>query len=213
MRLIFIGPPGVGKGTQATLIKDHFDILHLSTGDILREEIAQQSTVGIKAKSFRYSGYLVPDKFLWELLETRLQQPDSENGYLLDGFPRTIPQAEGLDDILERTNQVLDAVVSIELDTDTIVKRLSSRRSCKQCDSITNLLFNPPKTEGRCDICSGELVQRSDDKDEVVLNRLTVYNEQTAPLLDYYTNKGLIITIDGQGDIAVIKNNILEVLA
>ena len=213
MRLIFIGPPGVGKGTQATLIKDHFDILHLSTGDILREEIAQQSTVGIKAKSFMDRGYLVPDNILLEMMEKRLQQPHSENGYILDGFPRTIPQAEGLDDILERTNQVLDAVVSIELDTDTIVKRLSGRRSCKQCDSIINLLFNPPKTEGRCDICSGELVQRSDDKDEVVLNRLTVYNEQTAPLLDYYTNKGLIITIDGQGDIAVIKNNILEVLA
>jgi len=213
MRLIFIGPPGVGKGTQATLIKDHFDILHLSTGDILREEIAQQSTVGIKAKSFMDRGYLVPDNILLEMMEKRLQQPHSENGYILDGFPRTIPQAEGLDDILERTNQVLDAVVSIELDTDTIVKRLSGRRSCKQCDSITNLLFNPPKTEGRCDICSGELVQRSDDKDEVILNRLTVYNEQTAPLLDYYTNKGLIITIDGQGDIAVIKNNILEVLA
>ena len=213
MRLIFIGPPGVGKGTQATLIKGHFDILHLSTGDILREEIAQQSTVGIKAKSFMDRGYLVPDNILLEMMEKQLQQPDSENGYILDGFPRTIPQAEGLDDILERTNQVLDAVVSIELDTDTIVKRLSGRRSCKQCDSIINLLFNPPKTEGRCDICSGELVQRSDDKDEVVLNRLTVYNEQTAPLLDYYTNKGLIITIDGQGDIAVIKNNILEVLA
>ncbi len=213
MRLIFIGPPGVGKGTQATLIKDHFDILHLSTGDILREEIAQQSTVGIKAKSFMDRGYLVPDNILLEMMEKRLQQPHSENGYILDGFPRTIPQAEGLDDILERTNQVLDAVVSIELDTDTIVKRLSGRRSCKQCDSIINLLFNPPKTEGHCDICSGELVQRSDDKDEVILNRLTVYNEQTAPLLDYYTNKGLIITIDGQGDIAVIENNILEVLA
>jgi len=213
MRLIFIGPPGVGKGTQATLIKDHFDILHLSTGDILREEIAQQSTVGIKAKSFMDRGYLVPDNILLEMMEKRLQQPHSENGYILDGFPRTIPQAEGLDDILERTNQVLDAVVSIELDTDTIVKRLSGRRSCKQCNSIINLLFNPPKTEGHCDICSGELVQRSDDKDEVILNRLTVYNEQTAPLLDYYTNKGLIITIDGQGDIAVIENNILEVLA
>ena len=213
MRLIFIGPPGVGKGTQATLIKDHFDILHLSTGDILREEIAQQSTVGIKAKSFMDRGHLVPDNILLEMMEKRLQQPDSENGYLLDGFPRTIPQAEGLDDILERTNQVLDAVVSIKLDIDSIVKRLSSRRSCKKCGSITNLLFNPPKTKGRCDICSGELVQRSDDKDEVIINRLKVYNEQTAPLLDYYTNKGLIKTINGQGDIAVIKNNILEVLA
>ena len=131
----------------------------------------------------------------------------------MDGFPRTIPQAEGLDDILERTKQILDAVVSIKLDTDTIVKRLSSRRSCNQCGSITNLLFNPPKTKGYCDICRGELVQRSDDKDEVIVNRLRVYNEQTAPLLDYYTNKGLIKTIDGQGDVAIINNNILKVLA
>ena len=157
-------------------------------------------------------GHLVPDNILLEMMEKRLQQPDSENGYLLDGFPRTIPQAEGLDDILERTNQILDAVISIKLDTDTIVKRLSSRRTCKKCGTITNLLFKPPKTKGRCDICSGELVQRSDDTDEVILNRLKVYNEQTAPLLDYYTNKALIKTINGQGDIAVIKNNILEVL-
>ena len=157
-------------------------------------------------------GHLVPDNILLEMMEKRLQQPDSENGYLLDGFPRTIPQAEGLDDILERTNQILDAVVSIKLDTDTIVKRLSSRRSCKKCGTITNLLFKPPKTKDRCDICSGELVQRADDTDEVILNRLKVYNEQTAPLLDYYTNKALIKTINGQGDIAVIKNNILEVL-
>ena len=212
MRLIFIGPPGVGKGTQATLIKDHFDILHLSTGDILREEIAQQSAVGIKAKSFMDRGHLVPDNILLEMMEKRLKQPDSENGYILDGFPRTIPQAEGLDNILEKTNQVLDAVVSIELDSDTIVKRLSSRRSCKQCGSITNLLFNPPKTESSCDVCGGELVQRSDDKDKVIFNRLVVYNEQTAPLLVYYTNKGLIKTIDGNADIANIKNNILEAL-
>ena len=212
MRLIFIGPPGVGKGTQATLIKDHFDILHLSTGDILREEIAQQSAIGIKAKSFMDRGHLVPDNILLEMMEKRLKQPDSENGYLLDGFPRTIPQAEGLDNILEKTNQVLDAVVSIELDSDTIVKRLSSRRSCKQCGSITNLLFNPPKTESSCDVCGGELVQRSDDKDKVIFNRLVVYNEQTAPLLVYYTNKGLIKTIDGNADIATIKNNILEAL-
>ena len=212
MRLIFIGPPGVGKGTQATLIKDHFDILHLSTGDILREEIAQQSAVGIKAKSFMDRGHLVPDNILLEMMEKRLKQPDSENGYLLDGFPRTIPQAEGLDNILEKTNQVLDAVVSIELDSDTIVKRLSSRRSCKQCGSITNLLFNPPKTESLCNVCGGELVQRSDDKDKVIFNRLVVYNEQTAPLLVYYTNKGLIKTIDGNADIATIKNNILEAL-
>ena len=158
-------------------------------------------------------GHLVPDNILLEMMEKRLQQPDSENGYLLDGFPRTIPQAEGLDHILERTNQILDAVVSIKLDTDTIVKRLSSRRSCKKCGSITNLLFKPPKTKGRCNICSGELLQRSDDKDEVILNRLKVYNEQTAPLLDYYTNNGLIKTVDGQGNIGDIKNNILGVLA
>ena len=141
-------------------------------------------------------GHLVPDNILLEMMEKRLKQPDSENGYILDGFPRTIPQAEGLDNILEKTNQVLDAVVSIELDSDTIVKRLSSRRSCKQCGSITNLLFNPPKTDILCDVCGGELVQRSDDKDKVIFNRLGVYNEQTAPLLVYSTNKGLIKTID-----------------
>ena len=185
MRLIFIGPPGVGKGTQATLIKDHFDILHLSTGDILREEIAQQSRVGIKAKSFMDRGHLVPDNILLEMMEKRLQQPDSENGYLLDGFPRTIEQAKGLNLILKKIGHKIDSVISLYANEDELVNRLIKRG-----------------------LTSG----RSDESIEIIKNRQKIYLDQTSPLLSYYHNVGLLIKINGVGEIKDINDQIIKIV-
>jgi len=212
MRLIFIGPPGVGKGTQAKLVKKYFGIVHLSTGDILRAEIAQATPLGIKAKSYIDKGHLVPDNELLDIMSKRLNEDDATKGYLLDGYPRTIPQAEGLDNFLDEMNQKIHAAVSIELDDESIIKRLSSRRFCNECGNITNLLFNPPKIDGQCDKCSGLLLQRSDDSKEVIIERLEVYNKQTAPLLEYYQEKHLIKKIDGSGNIDNVYQLILKAL-
>ena len=212
MRLIFIGPPGVGKGTQAKLIKKYLGIVHLSTGDILRAEIAQATPLGIKAKSYIDKGHLVPDNELLNIMSKRLNEDDATKGYLLDGYPRTIPQAEGLDNFLDEMNQKINAVVSIELDDESIIKRLSSRRFCNECGNITNLLFNPPKIDDQCGKCSGLLLQRSDDSKEVIIERLEVYNKQTAPLLEYYKEKHLIKKIDGSGNIDNVYQLILKAL-
>ena len=212
MRLIFIGPPGVGKGTQAKLVKKYLGIVHLSTGDILRAEIAQATPLGIKAKSYIDKGHLVPDNELLNIMSKRLNEDDATKGYLLDGYPRTIPQAEGLDNFLYEMNQKINAVVSIELDDESIIKRLSSRRFCNECGNITNLLFNPPKIDDKCDKCSGQLLQRSDDSKGVIIERLEVYNKQTAPLLEYYQEKHLIKKIDGSGNIDNVYQLILKAL-
>ena len=212
MRLIFIGPPGAGKGTQATLVKEYFGVIHLSTGDILRREISQASPLGIKAKSYIDRGHLVPDNELLNIMRKRLNKEDVKKGYLLDGYPRTIPQAEGLDKFLDEMNQNINAVVSIELDDDTIIKRLSSRRSCAGCGNITNLLFDTPKIEGTCDNCNSGLLQRSDDSKKVIIERLEVYSKQTAPLLKYYHKKELIKRIDGSGNIDNVFQLILKAL-
>tara|TARA_B100000678_G_scaffold52058_1_gene41549 strand:- start:197 stop:838 length:642 start_codon:yes stop_codon:yes gene_type:complete len=212
MRLIFIGPPGVGKGTQAKLIKQYFGIVHLSTGDILREEISQSTSLGIKAKKYIDKGHLVPDDELLNIMGKRLNQDDTKKGYLLDGYPRTIPQAEGLDSFINKMNQKIDSVISIELDDQSIIKRLSSRRTCEGCGNITNLLFNPPKIEGKCNKCSGKLLQRSDDGNQVIIKRIEVYNKQTAPLLKYYQKKDLIKRIDGSGNINSVYQQIVKVL-
>jgi adenylate kinase len=212
MRLIFIGPPGVGKGTQAKLVKKHLGIVHLSTGDILRAEIYQATTLGIKAKSYIDKGHLVPDNELLKIMSKRLNEDDAKKGYLLDGYPRTIPQAKGLDLFLDKMNDAIDAVISIELDNESIIKRLSSRRFCNECGNITNLLFNPPMVDGKCNNCSGLLFQRSDDSREVIIERLKIYNKQTAPLLKYYQDKNLLKKIDGNGNINNINRLILRAL-
>jgi len=212
MRLIFIGPPGVGKGTQAKLVKEYFGVVHLSTGDILREEISQSTPLGIKAKSYIDKGHLVPDNELLNIMSKRLNEDDATKGYLLDGYPRTIPQAEGLDNFLDEMNQKINAVVSIELNDESIIKRLSSRRFCNECGNITNLLFNPPKIDDQCDKCRGLLLQRSDDSRAVIIERLEVYNKQTAPLLGYYQEKDLIKKIDGSGNIDNVYQLILKAL-
>lgn len=212
MRLIFIGPPGVGKGTQATLIKEYFGVAHLSTGQILRYEISQETPLGIIAKSFIDKGNLVPDNEVLKIMSKRLMGENAKKGYLLDGYPRTIPQAEGLDNLLSEMKQELNAIISLEVDDKTIIKRLSSRRSCEKCGNITNLLFKEPKKMGICDKCGGKLLQRSDDRKEVITKRLEVYDEQTAPLLNYYRDRKIIKKVNGSGNINSVFQRILEVI-
>lgn len=208
MKLIIMGPPGAGKGTQAALIKEEYKIPHISTGDMFREAIKNQTPLGMEAKSYMDKGALVPDSVTIGLVKERLSKADCQEGFLLDGFPRTIPQAEALNEILKELNIKLDAVVNIEVDDSILIDRIVGRRVCPECKAgyhVTNL---QPKVEGICDVCGATLVQRKDDTEETVKNRLTVYANQTKPLLEFYNNFGLVKTINGIGDIDVIFNNI-----
>lgn len=212
MRLVMVGPPGGGKGTQANLLKNHFNILHLSTGEILRTELAANSRIGEKARIYMDQGHLVPDEILLDMMASRLQQKDCESGYLLDGFPRTIPQAQEFDKILINLSHQLDAVIALELRKEKVVERLSNRMACLDCGEITNLLFHHSAKKETCRNCGGKLYQRKDDKPEVILQRLKIYDLQTSPLLDYYREKGILRTVNGEGDIKIITSRILEVL-
>lgn len=197
MKLILMGPPGAGKGTQAEKLVDLYHIPHISTGDMFRKAQKEGTALGLKAKSYMEQGQLVPDEVTIGIVEERLSEADCKDGFLLDGFPRTVQQADALDGILSKLGLELDAVVDIRVDKDFLVERLTGRRVCKACGAAYHIAFKVPQAEGVCDKCGGELYQRNDDKIETVSNRLDVYAAQTAPLVEYYQSKGMIKSIDG----------------
>lgn len=212
MRLIIMGPPGAGKGTQAALIKNQLNIVHISTGDMFREAIKELTPLGIEAKSYIDRGELVPDSVTIGLVKERLAKKDCDNGFLLDGFPRTIPQAEALSEILDELKIQLDAVVNIVVDDAVLIDRIVGRRVCPKCKAGYHITYLKPQKEGICDICNEQLIQRKDDTEETVKNRLNVYNSQTKPLLEYYSKMNLVKNVNGVGDIDDIFNNIKKSL-
>ncbi len=213
MQIVLFGPPGAGKGTQAKFLSEEFNVPHISTGDILRENVKKGTPLGIKAKSYMDKGELVPDQLLNDLVRSRLEEPDMKKGFLLDGYPRTIPQAKALDEIMDDLNRKLTAVVNIEVGTNALVKRLSGRRICKGCGASYHVAFNPSKVKDICDACGGELYQRADDREEAIKNRLAVYTKQTQPVLDYYKKVGILVNIDGDREIEEVKTDLIKALS
>ena len=212
MKLILLGPPGAGKGTQAKMLMDRFDIPQISTGDILRAAVKDGTPMGLKAKGCMDSGELVPDEVVVGIVKERLQKADCDNGFILDGFPRTVPQADALSADLVELDKQLDAVVSLDVDIDALVERLTGRRTCRDCSRGYHVMFDPSKTSGVCDVCGGELVQRDDDQETTIRKRLDVYQEQTEPLVAYYRSAGLLKELDGMQDINIVQQNMLDIL-
>ena len=212
MRAILLGPPGAGKGTQAAGIAKHYAIPHISTGDIFRENVGKGTPLGKEAKSYMDKGELVPDELVIRLVEDRLSQDDTKNGFLLDGFPRTIPQAEALDKALEAKGQKMDYAIDVDVPDENIVKRMGGRRACVGCGATYHLVYAAPKKDGICDVCGGELILRDDDKPETVEKRLHVYHDQTQPLIDYYTKAGILKSVDGTVDMEDVFGAIVSIL-
>lgn len=212
MNILFMGPPGAGKGTQAEHIVSEFQIPHISTGDAFRAAMSQGTPLGIEAKAYVDKGLLVPDEITNGIVRDRLAQPDCSAGFLLDGFPRTIQQAESLDLMLDQLEKKIDVVFNLVVDRSLLLARLTGRRICKSCGATYHVIFNPPAQEGICDKCSGELYQRSDDTEEKVGTRLDEYSNKTAPLLDYYRNKGILREVDGEQDIHQVAAEISSIL-
>ncbi|KMT21219.1 adenylate kinase [Clostridium cylindrosporum] len=212
MRIVLLGPPGSGKGTQAKFIIDKFGIPHISTGDIFRKNIKEGTPLGVEAKSYIDKGQLVPDELTIAIVEDRLKEDDCKNGFMLDGFPRTVAQAEALTKALESMNTSLDHVINIAVADKALVDRLTGRRVCLSCGASFHMVFNPPKKEGICDYCSAELVQRADDNIDTVSSRLEVYGTQTKPLIEYYEIKGLLRAIEGEKDIDKVFEDICKAL-
>ncbi|MGI6722335.1 MAG: adenylate kinase [Anaerovoracaceae bacterium] len=212
MNLVLLGPPGAGKGTQAAQLIKQYDIPHISTGDIFRENIKNGTELGNKAKAHMDKGELVPDSLVIEIALDRLDKDDCKDGFLLDGFPRTVQQAEALDEYLEKKGKKLDKVLDINVEKDILVDRLTTRRVCKACGATYNIKGMPPKKEGICDVCGGELYQRADDTEETVNNRIEVYNSQTKPLIDYYDKAGNIAHLDGSQGYEKLFEEIVGIL-
>jgi adenylate kinase len=212
MDIILLGPPGSGKGTQAQKMMERYHIPQISTGDILRGAVKEQTPLGVEAKGYMDQGKLVPDEVVVGIVRERLKGSDCDGGIILDGFPRTVPQAEALDTTLGEIKREINHVVSIEVPNEELVRRLTGRRTCRNCGAMYHIIFGPPTKEGVCDKCGGELYQRDDDQEETIRARLRVYEEQTAPLISYYRGKGLLRTIDGVGEIEEIFRNIVQAI-
>ncbi|MEE8142277.1 MAG: adenylate kinase [Planctomycetota bacterium] len=204
MRLVFLGPPGAGKGTQAALLAAKSHVPHISTGEILRRAIELATPTGIEAKEFVERGELVPFQIMLRLVQDRLREADAKSGWILDGFPRNLDQARAFDGLLEEFRVQLDRVIYFHLSDEAVVKRLTGRRICRDCQAPYHLVFSPPQAPGVCDRCGGELYQRSDDDKEAILNRLKVYSQETNPLVAHYRERSLLETLDGDGDVAVV---------
>jgi adenylate kinase len=212
MRLILVGPPGAGKGTQAVNLAAHFSIPHISTGDIFRSNLKEGTPLGVEAKSYMDRGELVPDEVTNKMVKDRLGKDDVRSGFLLDGFPRNVFQAEVLRAILSEKQSPLEAALELSVDNGEIIKRLAGRRTCKECQRAFHVDYEPSKVEGRCDGCGGTLYQRDDDKEEVIARRLEVYNEQTAPIIDFYRREGLLVTIPAMGPVDEITQRAINAL-
>lgn len=212
MRLVLLGPPGAGKGTQAAGIVEKYKIPHISTGDIFRKNIKEGTELGKKAKDYMDKGLLVPDELVVEIVKDRLTESDCSEGFLLDGFPRTVSQADSLNSELESMEIKLDKVINIDVSKEELIERAVGRRICKDCGATYHIKFNPTKTEGICDACGGELYQRDDDNEETVTKRIEVYIDQTQPLIDYYKEKGVLADIDGRQSIDKVFSDIVDTL-
>ena len=208
MKIVFMGPPGAGKGTQAEKIVETYQIPHISTGDMFRKAINDQTELGVEAKRYMDQGALVPDHVTIGIVKDRLSESDCKKGFLLDGFPRTVEQANALDEILSSLDSKIDYVINIDVDLNILKERLTGRRICRSCGATYHIIFNPPKVENICDKCGGELYQRKDDNEETVGNRLNVYVKQTKPLLDYYASAGNLVNINGQQSIDLVFEEI-----
>ena len=212
MKIIMLGAPGAGKGTQAKMIAEKYSIPHISTGDIFRANIKNGTELGKKAKSYMDKVQLVPDELTLDLIMDRFKQDDCKNGYVLDGFPRTIPQAEALDTALKAKGEKVDFAIDVDVPDENIVKRMGGRRACVGCGATYHVVYSPTKVEGVCDKCGEELIVRDDDKPETVLNRLEVYHNQTQPLIDYYNEQGILKSVDGTVDMKDVFNAIVDIL-
>jgi adenylate kinase len=212
VRIILLGPPGAGKGTQAGAVSEAFGIPHISTGDILRTNVREGTELGREAKRYMDAGDLVPDDVIIGMVGERLAEPDASEGFLFDGFPRTVPQAEALERLLVEQEQPLDVVLRLSVDQGELVNRLTGRRTCTSCGAVFHVEHSPPQVEGTCDVCGGEIVQREDDREDVVLNRLQVYRSQTEPLEQFYWERGLLRDVEAVGEVDEISERVLKIL-